>query len=325
MHNTISILRKLYTDFPSQDPTVRLVLLLTVFLSKHLERNTPSALKAKFVTLGLTPLSRKDIFNVLVNPFIEKYNPVIEFAKTEVKMLPQELRELVEEVAIRCLEVGCKGKMLKRLVEDFPMLKNTITKVVLERYQLNLEDLPRWEEDEEACKAFSARLCRDYDPPRSPDEGHAGGDGMRMDEDGDAVMEDESEGHAEGEEDGEDEHDGLDQLSNNGETPPDTPELVCHFKYLSCSFTQSSGIWILQGNISQDTLSVMIRQEEATNRYSRRRPYYGYNFMDMSGKMTYPEGQCFYTLVPKLVWWLMEIMVRFTAGGQMDQGTIQAA
>lgn len=178
-------------------------------------------LKTKFDTLGLTPLSRKDIFNVLLNPFIEKYNAVIEYAKVEVGMRTKEVRDLVEEVAIRCLEVGCKGKMLKRLVEDFPMLKSTIVKAVLEKYQLNLQDLPRWEEDEEACRTFRARLCRDYEPRIS--------EGVGSDED--FIMGDEAESNDEGENgegdgEGEDEYDELDQVSDSGETLPDIPELV---------------------------------------------------------------------------------------------------
>src|ERR1700691_4881006 len=34
----------------------------------------------------------------------------------------------------------------------------------------------------------------------------------------------------------------------------------------------------------------MIHREELSNRFSRRRSYYGYNYTEMSGKMTYPAG-----------------------------------
>ena len=106
---TIQVLRQLYADFPSSDPTVRLVLLLTVFLSDNcLAHTTPSTLKSKFEPLGLLPLTRTDIFNVLVNPFVERYSPILEYARTEVGLDGQEIKELVEEVAVRCLEIGCK-------------------------------------------------------------------------------------------------------------------------------------------------------------------------------------------------------------------------
>ena len=106
---TIQVLRQLFTDFPSGDPTVRLVLLLTVFLSDNcLAHTTPATLRSKLEPLGLTLLTRQDIFNVLVNPFVERYGPILEFAKTEVGLDNKETRELVEEVAVKSLEIGCK-------------------------------------------------------------------------------------------------------------------------------------------------------------------------------------------------------------------------
>jgi hypothetical protein len=54
------------------------------------------------------PVTRKDIFNVMVNPFVEKYQPILEFARAEVGLKQKEINLLVEEVAVRCLEEGCK-------------------------------------------------------------------------------------------------------------------------------------------------------------------------------------------------------------------------
>lgn len=121
--HTIQILRHLYTDFPSSDPTVRIVLLLTIFLSSsdHPTQSASTIIKTKLEPLGLGPITRRDLYNVLVNPFVEKYHGVLEFARSEVGekgaggdgeggtgMSPKEVRELVEEVALRCLEIGCK-------------------------------------------------------------------------------------------------------------------------------------------------------------------------------------------------------------------------
>jgi hypothetical protein len=106
---TIQILRQLFTDFPSTDPTVRLVILLTVFLSDNcLAHTTPSTLRNKLEPLGLTPLTRQDIFNVLVNPFVERYSYILDFARAEVGLNGKEIHKLVSDVAIACLEIGCK-------------------------------------------------------------------------------------------------------------------------------------------------------------------------------------------------------------------------
>lgn len=237
--STIHVLRSLFTDFPSQDPTVRLVIILTVFLScssnSSTDRTSPPTLKAKFEALGLTPLSRKDIVNVLLNPFIEKYASVIDYAKVEVGLNPKEVRELVEEVAIKCLEIGCKGKMLKRLVDDYPMLKITIATVVVDNYQLSLDDLPPFE-DEAACHAYHARLCRDYSYPRvSEPSTHDEAVGSEV------MMEDATDPEGGFDEDEMDELDEVDVVSIGGETQEDVPELVSSLIYYTSALSQVLG------------------------------------------------------------------------------------
>jgi hypothetical protein len=54
-----------------------------------------------------------------------------------------------------------KGKTLKRLFEGFPCLRDSVAMVVLQRYQIDLDDLPQ-PEDEVACARFEAKLCRDF-------------------------------------------------------------------------------------------------------------------------------------------------------------------
>jgi hypothetical protein len=106
---TTQILRQLFVDFPSADPTVRLVLLLTVFLSDNcLAHTTPATLRNKLDPLGLLPLTRQDIFNVLTNPFVERSTPILEFARAEVGLSSKDVLDLVEQVAVTCLEIGCK-------------------------------------------------------------------------------------------------------------------------------------------------------------------------------------------------------------------------
>ena len=107
---TVSSLTQLYTDFPSSDPTVRLVLLLGVFINDHTPLSaTPIRLKSKLEPLGLLPITRRDIFNVMINPFVEKYQSILEFARTEVGLSQKEIGVLVQEVAVRCLSEGCKA------------------------------------------------------------------------------------------------------------------------------------------------------------------------------------------------------------------------
>lgn len=106
---TVTALTQLYHDFPSSDPTVRLVLLLGVFINDITPLSaTPARLKAKLEPLGILPITRQDILNLMVNPFIEKYQPILEFVRVEVGLKQKEIVKLAEEVAVRCLEEGCK-------------------------------------------------------------------------------------------------------------------------------------------------------------------------------------------------------------------------
>lgn len=108
---TVASLTQLYTDSPSPDPTVRLVLLLGVFINDNTLSATPIRLRLKLEPLGLLPITRKDIFNVMINPFVEKYQSILEFARTEVGLSQKEIGVLVQEVAVRCLSEGCKARL----------------------------------------------------------------------------------------------------------------------------------------------------------------------------------------------------------------------
>ena len=145
------------------------------------------------------------------------------YARVEIGLTSAEVKDLVQDVAIKCLEVGCKGKMLKRLVDDYPPLKSTIASVVTIKYHLRLEDLPP-SEDEEACRTFKARLCRDYTFPRF--SGYMEDDGDEEDEE-EPVMAEEDETDVDAmEEDDDDEADMDEIISVSVQTHGDATELV---------------------------------------------------------------------------------------------------
>lgn len=106
-------------DFPSSDPVVRLVILLTAFLS--FEYGVPvssyaPSLKAKLEPLKLGPMTMTDMHNLLIHPFIDRHTPVFEYMKAELespetgqKGLNQaEMKIVAENVSTRLLEVDCK-------------------------------------------------------------------------------------------------------------------------------------------------------------------------------------------------------------------------
>ncbi|EIN12632.1 hypothetical protein PUNSTDRAFT_97433 [Punctularia strigosozonata HHB-11173 SS5] len=254
-----TVIRALYADFPSTDPTVRQVILLTVFLSDTYTMNVGTAnFKFKLEQLGLLPITRKDIVDVLCSPFVEKYTAIVQFGKQLLDWKKEDMDELVEEVAIRCLEIGSKGKMLKRLVDQYPFLSTALASAAVERYQLSVEELPSTD-DLAACRAYRAPLCRDYIAPRM-----FGGEGA----------------------------------------PPSTSEETLRAAASILEVDNLATAYLDGGNepepedaageddlgtISQDTLSVMIRADEAQPQRSRRRRYFWeYSFGDIHNKLRYP-------------------------------------
>jgi hypothetical protein len=194
-----SNLRRLYKDFPTSSPSARLVILLTLFYScvvaynpnasasstqATLQSNSGSSvqssvslaldnsvslfastnLKEQLLQVGLKP-SRSDIINVLLHPLIEKPLPVLTYwrdvlLEEEEENVDERIKELAEEVAVRCLPFGFKGKTLRKLCETFS-LTSTIAQAALRGYKIVEDKLPSWE-NEAQCWGYSAELARDY-------------------------------------------------------------------------------------------------------------------------------------------------------------------
>ncbi|KAF8195571.1 hypothetical protein BJ912DRAFT_1021259 [Pholiota molesta] len=268
--STGDILLHLFADFPSTDVSVRLVVLVVVFIAADNLHMTHTALRSKLEAIGLGPITRRDIVNILVNPFVERYNAVINFARQEVNMgddglkglIPQETDEIVEEVAARCLEIACKGKLLKTLAEGFPHLKHTVARLTLQKYQISIEDVPSWEDGADN-EAYGAKLCRDF---------------LRF---------------------GVGEVHTLESLLpeslsadapdlKRSESTDNEESIVALHRCKGTIVPEDEGVLNL-GDISQETLSTMIRHDEVAPVRSRRRILYSYGPFDTSSKYRYPQ------------------------------------
>lgn len=122
--------------------------------------------RQKIESVGLGPVKRTDLTEVLSSKFApEKFEGIIEYGRTILRMTSSEIEGLVQDVAFHCLEISCKGKMLKALVISYPFLKGALRTRIMQNYKLNPEDLPPWQE-EAACSMYEAPLCQDYFLPR---------------------------------------------------------------------------------------------------------------------------------------------------------------
>jgi len=74
-------------------------------------------LRAKLDELGLMPITKRDVFNILVNPFVERCSSLLDFAMEEISvredglkkgMNDQEAEDFMAEVAVKCVEISCK-------------------------------------------------------------------------------------------------------------------------------------------------------------------------------------------------------------------------
>jgi hypothetical protein len=59
--------------------------------------------------------------------------------------------------------------MLRKLYDSFSGLHDVVVNTVLQRYRLEVDDLPHFE-DEDACRLYRAPLCREYSDSGSCDE-----------------------------------------------------------------------------------------------------------------------------------------------------------
>lgn len=167
------MLRHLFNDFPSEHSTVRVVLLLQIFLAEaplQYQGTNPALIltdyvrtcKERIIAAGLAPVKRIDLLEVLANKFApDRFQGILEYGKAVMDMSKGEIEGLLQEVAIRCLETGCKGKMLKKLMETHPWLDDVIRARVMKHLRLNVDDLPHWEDDE-GCAAYNAPLSRNF-------------------------------------------------------------------------------------------------------------------------------------------------------------------
>jgi hypothetical protein len=98
-------LRYLWKDFPSPNPTARIVMLLTVFIGS----STVDTLHSDLERLNLTPVSTEDITRVLVNPTVENFSPILCYARTHCEIRDDKMfSSFLADVAVRCLEVASK-------------------------------------------------------------------------------------------------------------------------------------------------------------------------------------------------------------------------
>ncbi|KAI0801815.1 hypothetical protein BC629DRAFT_140226 [Irpex lacteus] len=295
--STFNVLKELFQDFPSNDPVVRHVLLLQVFVCEiaataippTAPTSSPDAWKtfvdkcqARIESINLPPVERRDLLEVLSSKFApERFQGVLMYGRLTLGMSNKAVDDLIREAAYRCLEVGCKGKMLKRLVELYPPVEDAVRRRVMEKYRLTMDDLPPWE-DEDACMLYEAPLCQDFLIPRATmieriqeltiardaavgSGGSAELVGQAQAQDGhpDAMQVD-AEGPVEGAVEGTASSEQVMDMSAEDEDEDDL------------------------GQIGQDSLSTMIRKDESAPTRSRRRFYEFALFTDGQGKLQYP-------------------------------------
>ncbi|PBK74864.1 hypothetical protein ARMSODRAFT_950920 [Armillaria solidipes] len=238
---TQEALQHLYTDFPSSDSVVRLVMLMTVFTSGGSQVNT-ATIQERLDTLKIGVLTKTDLHNLLINPYTEKYRWLIEYMSKEMVsdvtgqkgMTAAEVTAIVQEVTIRCMEIESKGKMLKKLCEEFSCVRGAIIKSALGTHQVHVADLP------EGCSRYHARLCRSYFRANDDDEYFWNG------------------------------------RPNREVTPRDAHDKGCLSSELASPSSTEVGRETVSprqvlGQIGQEPLSAMIRQDELTPARSRRR------------------------------------------------------
>ncbi len=153
-------------------------MLLTVFLPGDNNLNVTNV-REQLATLKLGQITKTDMRNLMINPYMEHFNGLVDYMRQEVVsdvthkkgMTSSEVLTLVEEVACRCLEIGCKvcpeqnymrfyrlmgvyqGRMLQRVCDTYPSARKAIAKAVSEIHQVDVDDV---------SKDRKYKLCRPW-------------------------------------------------------------------------------------------------------------------------------------------------------------------
>ena len=91
------------------------MILLSIFAPPENTNLTVSIIKSRLEPLRLGPLTRKDLLNLFINQFMQRFTPLLDYMETAFENedgsfgLPQpEINSIIEEVAAKCLERECK-------------------------------------------------------------------------------------------------------------------------------------------------------------------------------------------------------------------------
>ncbi|CAE6440123.1 unnamed protein product [Rhizoctonia solani] len=288
----ISLIQSLHSNYPNPtDPKIRHVLLLTVFCSPMATRadwseemlpqildklvelgliqppvqdGMPEHPKSKSLDLKGIPkaLSREELANVLLSPFVENERPCIAYARNKAGMGLGEwaITQLKGDVAVGCLPISSKGKLLKRLCEDERIERRVIE--AMKGHAIHLEDLP--EPFSPECATYRAKLGASL--PMIGSEMYAFSPLWAH-----SIEEDQIELQSD-----------LDSDSHKSVAgiPGDDPQ--------TSIFTSSN---YDLGTISQDTLSARLDREESGTRWHRRRwwTHSGHQISaEIEAKLPYP-------------------------------------
>lgn len=57
--------------------------------------------------------------DILTNPFIEKHSTLVDFAKDEMNLSTNEIRDILQEVAVKSLKIGSKVNLLSNKMVNY--------------------------------------------------------------------------------------------------------------------------------------------------------------------------------------------------------------
>ncbi|KAF9267428.1 hypothetical protein L218DRAFT_920273 [Marasmius fiardii PR-910] len=80
--DTQATIRFLFTEFPSPHPVVRLVVLLTVFMAA--DTDNLNTVKVRLEDMNIGPLKKEDVYNLLVHPLMDRCTTLFDYMRSEM-------------------------------------------------------------------------------------------------------------------------------------------------------------------------------------------------------------------------------------------------
>lgn len=165
--DTQASIRFLYKEFPSPHPVVRLVVLLTIFMAA--DADNLNTVKVRLQDVDFGTLTKKDVYNLLVHPLMDRCTTIFDYMRSEMAS-SEEGRRGMSEQEIQEIVDNVAARLLEvdckgRMLERLHDNHPSVNETIVKTVITKHRiELEDLPEisDAVACRSYQSLLCREH-------------------------------------------------------------------------------------------------------------------------------------------------------------------